>query len=112
MMRVQLQRLPELVGARSAAAAGYGQLLGDLVHVALPAVLPDRTTPGSPTSSPWIQLSTGTPWLWRSSARGVGCTFGTFASHLQPIYGSAQECSRFGRPVRPAPCHPDAREPG
>ena len=85
-------RLPELVGARSAAAAGYGQLLGDLVQVALPAVLPDRT-------HPWQSyVLTLDPALDRDAvalalkAQGVGCTFGTFASHLQPIYGSAQEC--------------------
>jgi len=34
-------------------------------------------------------------------ARGVGCNFGTYAAHLQPIYQAKQSCpvsrSLFGR---------------
>jgi dTDP-4-amino-4,6-dideoxygalactose transaminase len=92
VMRVQLERLPELVRARSEAAAGYGDRLGDLDQVGLPSVLPDRT-------HPWQSyVLTLDPALDRDAvamalrARGVGSTFGTFASHLQPIYSSAQDC--------------------
>jgi dTDP-4-amino-4,6-dideoxygalactose transaminase len=90
MMRVQLERLPELLGARKAAADAYVQLLGDVEQVTLPSVLTDRT-------HPWQSfVLTLDPALDRDAVagalreRGVGCTFGTFASHLLPTYGSTE----------------------
>jgi dTDP-4-amino-4,6-dideoxygalactose transaminase len=92
ILRVQLQRLPELLAARSAAATGYAELLSGFAQVELPTVLPDRT-------HPWQSfVLTLDPSLDRDAValglreRGVGCTFGTFASHLQHVYGSAQMC--------------------
>ena len=92
MMRVQLDRLPELLGARSAAAAAYADLLGDLEQVTLPTALPDRT-------HPWqAYVLTLERWFDRDAVaialreRGVGCTFGTFASHLLPVYSSREDC--------------------
>ena len=91
-MRVQLDRLPELLGARSAAAAAYADLLGDLEQVTLPTALPDRT-------HPWqAYVLTLERWFDRDAVaialreRGVGCTFGTFASHLLPVYSSREDC--------------------
>jgi perosamine synthetase len=92
VMRVQLNRLPELLSARSAAAAAYAELLGDLEEVTLPTVLPDRT-------HPWQSyVLTLDRWFDRDAVasalreRGVGCTFGTFASHLLPVYSSTEDC--------------------
>jgi dTDP-4-amino-4,6-dideoxygalactose transaminase len=28
----------------------------------------------------------------RLRERGIGCTFGTYASHLQPVYGTTAPC--------------------
>jgi len=87
IMRVQVRRLPELLAARTRAANGYQELLGDLEHIQLPVALDDRT-------HPWQSyVITVSPELDRGSvamalrAAGVGCNFGTYASHLQPLYG-------------------------
>lgn len=87
IMRVQLRRLPELLVARDRIAASYRELLGDLEELELPTALPDRT-------HPWQSyVITIGPEFDRGSvamalrASGVGCNFGTYASHLQPLYG-------------------------
>jgi dTDP-4-amino-4,6-dideoxygalactose transaminase len=92
MMRVQLERLPELLGARSAAAAGYAELLSGLEQVQLPTALPDRTHPWQSFVLTLDRALDRDAVAAGLRQRGVGCTFGTFASHLQPIYGSAQVC--------------------
>jgi perosamine synthetase len=92
VMRVQLQRLPDLMSARSRAAAGYQELLEDLELVKLPITLPDRT---HAWQSFVIELQ---PPVDRAAValalreRGVGCNFGTYASHLQPVYGATTTC--------------------
>ncbi|MFH8250741.1 DegT/DnrJ/EryC1/StrS family aminotransferase [Microbacterium sp. B2969] len=87
IMRVQLKRLPDLLAARDRIAASYAAHLGDLEEVQLPTALADRT-------HPWQSyVVTVAPELDRGSvamalrAAGVGCNFGTYASHLQPLYG-------------------------
>ncbi|WP_101523019.1 DegT/DnrJ/EryC1/StrS family aminotransferase [Nocardioides houyundeii] len=92
IMRVQLRRLPDLLAARSRAAGWYADQLGDLQQVALPVALPDRT---HTWQSYVIAID---PALDRGAValalreRGVGCNFGTYASHVQPVYGSREEC--------------------
>lgn len=88
IMRVQVQRLPELLAARGRAADGYLAQLGDLEQIQLPVALDDRT-------HPWQSyVITVAPELDRGAvamalrAAGVGCNFGTYASHLQPLYGA------------------------
>ncbi|GCE77699.1 DegT/DnrJ/EryC1/StrS family aminotransferase [Cellulomonas biazotea] len=90
IMRVQVRRLPELLANRRRAAAGYAELLGDLDLVTLPAALDDR-------EHPWQSyVLTLDPSLDRGvvalelRARGVQCNFGTYASHVQPVYGGRQ----------------------
>lgn len=92
IMRVQLTRLPELIAARQRAADGYAEQMGDLEQVELPVTLDDRT-------HAWQSYIIGIdPALDRGAValalreRGVGCNFGTYASHLQPVYGSTHEC--------------------
>lgn len=87
IMRVQVRRLPELLASRQRAAAGYRAQLGDLEQIRLPVALDDRT-------HPWQSyVITVAPELDRGAvamalrAAGVGCNFGTYASHLQPLYG-------------------------
>ena len=89
VMRVQVRRLPQLLAARQRVADGYRELLGDVEEIALPTALADRT-------HPWQSyVITTAPELDRGSvamalrSRGVGCNFGTYASHQQPLYGSS-----------------------
>ncbi len=100
IMRAQLRRLPDLVAARDAAAQRYAAQLGELEQLALPTALPDRT-------HPWQSyVLTLHPGLDRGAVamalreRGVGCNFGTYASHVQPVY------ARSG-PVAPCPVSAD-----
>ena len=92
IMRVQLERLPELLAARRAAADGYAERLDGLDGITLPVALADRT-------HPWQSyLVTTDDSVDRDAVvvalreRGVGSNFGTYASHVQPVYGSTQHC--------------------
>ncbi|NYE35103.1 dTDP-4-amino-4,6-dideoxygalactose transaminase [Nocardioides cavernae] len=92
MMRVQLTRLPHLVAARTAAADGYAERLADVDGIDLPVVLEDRT-------HPWQSyLVTTHDSVDRDAVvvalreRGVGSNFGTYASHVQPVYGTRDDC--------------------
>ena len=87
IMRVQVRRLPHLLAARRRVAAGYRELLGDLEELMLPVELSDRT---HPWQSYVVTVASG---INRGAValalreRGVGCNFGTYASHVQPLYG-------------------------
>ncbi len=92
IMNVQLDRLPDLLAARRAVAARYGELLKDLDTVTLPAELEDR-------EHPWqAYILTLDPAVSRDAValrlrqRGVQCNFGTYASHVQPLYGETAPC--------------------
>jgi dTDP-4-amino-4,6-dideoxygalactose transaminase len=92
VLRVQLDRLPEFLASRSATAYAYAELLADLDEVALPAVLPDRT---HPWQSYVLTLASGVDRDAVAAAlrdRGIGCTFGAYASHLQSVYASGSSC--------------------
>ncbi|WP_346621875.1 DegT/DnrJ/EryC1/StrS aminotransferase family protein [Blastococcus montanus] len=92
IMLAQLQRLPELVQARQAVAAAYGELLADLDLVTLPVTAPDRT------HSWQSYVLTLDPSVGRGAvarelrSQGVQCNFGTYASHLQPVYEAGAAC--------------------
>ncbi|MGV8978020.1 MAG: DegT/DnrJ/EryC1/StrS family aminotransferase [Cellulomonas sp.] len=92
IMRVQLRRLPDLLAARRHVAARYAELLSDLELLTLPAALDDR-------EHPWQSyVLTLDASLDRGAvavdlrARGIQCNFGTYASHLQPVYGQTRSC--------------------
>lgn len=92
IMRVQVDRLPQLLKARATAAGWYQELLGGVEELILPVELEDRT-------HPWQSyVITLAPELDRGAValalreRGVGCNFGTYASHVQPLYGQTEPC--------------------
>lgn len=92
IMLAQLDRLPTLVAARQAVAAGYLELLGDFDLVCLPVTAPDRTHSWQTyalTLDPRLDRGVVAAEL---RARGVQCNFGTYASHVQPVYGTSAEC--------------------
>jgi perosamine synthetase len=100
IMRVQLQRLPDLVAARAGAAARYAERLVDVDGIELPVALDDRT-------HPWQSyLVTAVDGVDRDAVvmglreRGVGSNFGTYASHLQPVYESTAQCPTSARLFR------------
>jgi dTDP-4-amino-4,6-dideoxygalactose transaminase len=92
IMRVQLARLPDLLAARDKVAARYRELLGDIEELSLPVVLPGRT-------HSWQTYAvTVAPHIDRDAVAGalrasnIQCNFGTYASHLQPVYGRHERC--------------------
>jgi perosamine synthetase len=92
IMLAQLERLPDLVKARQAVAEAYGELLADLDLVALPVTAPDRTHSWQSyvlTLGPSIDRGAVAS---RLRSQGVQCNFGTYASHLQPVYGATTAC--------------------
>jgi perosamine synthetase len=87
IMLAQLDRLTTLVANRRAVAAAYDELMGDLEQVELPVEAPDRVHPyQSYVISLHPSMDRGAVAL-ELRARGIGCNFGTYASHVQPLYG-------------------------
>ncbi|MER7165133.1 DegT/DnrJ/EryC1/StrS family aminotransferase [Micromonospora sp. NPDC000207] len=92
IMLAQLDRLPQLLAAKRRTAARYGELLADHELITTPFQAPDR-------EHPWQSyVVTLDPAVDRGAValalreRGVQCTFGTYASHLQPLYGPTDPC--------------------
>jgi dTDP-4-amino-4,6-dideoxygalactose transaminase len=87
IMLAQLVRLPTLVERRRRVAARYQELLGHVEQIELPAEAPDRVHPWqSYVIGVRRGLDRGLVGMELRS-RGIGCNIGTYASHLQPIYG-------------------------
>jgi len=92
IMLAQLDRLPDLVKARQGVAEAYQQLLGDFDLVSLPVTGKDRTHSWQSyalTLDPSVDRGIVASEL---RSRGVQCNFGTYASHLQPVYGATNPC--------------------
>ena len=92
ILLVQLDRLPDLLARRRTIATRYDELLGDFELATCPVALPDR-------AHCWqayvLSLDARVPRGPVAAAlreRGVQCNFGTYASHVQPIYGNRQSC--------------------
>ena len=50
-------------------------------------------------------------WRWRCGNVACSATFGTYASHVQPLYGHTGALPGVGGPVRPSPGDSHARRP-
>lgn len=86
IMLAQLDRLPTLVSRRNVLAAAYEERLADLEGVAAPVALDDRV---HPWQSYVITLDADIDRglvVRHLRENGVQCNFGTYASHLQPVY--------------------------
>jgi dTDP-4-amino-4,6-dideoxygalactose transaminase len=92
ILQVQLGRVGELLDRRRAVAARYAELLADEELITLPHVPEDRT---HAWQSYLVKLD---PSVDRARvaadlrAQGIGCGHGTWASHLQPVYETKQQC--------------------
>jgi perosamine synthetase len=87
VMLAQLDRLPTLLENRRRVAGWYAELLADLEQVAAPVALDDRE---HPWQSYVVTLDAGVDRgavAAHLRQNGVQCNFGTYASHLQPVYG-------------------------
>jgi dTDP-4-amino-4,6-dideoxygalactose transaminase len=92
VVSAQLDRLPDLVAARRRAAAGYAELLSGLEEVETPVELSDRRTVWQSyvlTLSDRVNRGHVATELRRL---GVQCNIGTYASHVQPVYGPRPPC--------------------
>lgn len=90
IMNVQLDRLPDLLSARRSVAKRYHEAFENLPGLDVPVELPDREHPWQAyilTVAPEIDRDA---LALRIREQGVQCNFGTYASHLQPIYGKKQ----------------------
>ena len=92
IMRVQLTRLPNLLAARRHAADRYAELLGGFDLVTVPETAPDR-------DHVWQSYALALdPSVDRGGVardlreRGIQSNFGTYASHVQPLYGPQPPC--------------------
>ncbi|MCS7482196.1 DegT/DnrJ/EryC1/StrS family aminotransferase [Umezawaea endophytica] len=92
IMLAQLDRLPTLLANRARAAKGYQELLDGVDGLTLPVELPDRVHPWQSyvvTLDPSVDRG---EVAIRLRERGVQCNFGTYASHVQPVYGQTTPC--------------------
>lgn len=96
IMRVQLRRLPDLLARRRAIAAAYHGLLGDLGTLRLPVEPPDREHAWQSYVVVLADHVDRGAVATRLRAEGIGCTFGTYACHRQPVYASEQVCPVSG----------------
>jgi perosamine synthetase len=88
----QLNKLPTLLAARRRVAEGYAELLAGVDEVVLPVEVSDRKTVWQSyvlTLAPRVDRGRMAADL---RARGIQCNIGTYASHLQPVYGRRDEC--------------------
>jgi perosamine synthetase len=92
VVSAQLKKLPTLLRARRRVAAGYAELLGDADGLQVPVELPDRDTVWQ---SYVLTLDAGVDRGRVAAdlrARGIQCNIGTYASHVQPVYGAQTAC--------------------
>ncbi|MEQ1735399.1 MAG: DegT/DnrJ/EryC1/StrS family aminotransferase [Rhodoglobus sp.] len=90
IMLAQLDRLEGLVSRRQEVAAHYAQGLAELERVTAPVALADREHPWQSyvvTLDRDVDRGAVAAYL---RERGVQCNFGTYASHVQPVYGGGQ----------------------
>lgn len=89
---VQLGRLADLVRARRRVAALYGELLGDADLLELPTELADRVHPYQTYAVTLDATVDRNRVAMALRAQGIGCNIGTFACHVQPVYGTTDVC--------------------
>ncbi|WP_139416736.1 DegT/DnrJ/EryC1/StrS family aminotransferase [Agromyces laixinhei] len=87
VMLAQLDRLGTLLTNRRRIAAAYEEMLSSVDRVSAPVALADRE---HPWQSYVVTLDSDVDRgrvAAHLKANGVQCNFGTYASHLQPVYG-------------------------
>jgi perosamine synthetase len=88
----QLNKLPTLLAARRRVAGGYAELLAGVDEVVLPVEVSDRKTVWQSYVLTLASRVDRGRMAADLRARGIQCNIGTYASHLQPVYGGRGEC--------------------
>ncbi|MFE6894347.1 DegT/DnrJ/EryC1/StrS family aminotransferase [Streptomyces sp. NPDC057694] len=92
ILRVQLDRIGELLERRGAVAAQYAEHFADEELLTVPHVPADRT---HAWQSYVVTLDAGVDRAGVATdlrAQGIGCGHGTWASHVQPVFAAQQTC--------------------
>ncbi|MGH3622622.1 MAG: DegT/DnrJ/EryC1/StrS family aminotransferase, partial [Sciscionella sp.] len=92
IMLAQLERLDELLVVRRMIADRYSELLAGVDGVEVPVALDDREHPWQAYAVNLAPEISRDEVALRLRARGIGANFGTYASHLQPVYAAEREC--------------------
>ncbi|WP_106849004.1 DegT/DnrJ/EryC1/StrS aminotransferase family protein [Blastococcus sp. Marseille-P5729] len=92
IMLVQLERMPTLIANRTRVAERYSDELADNDLVTLPVTRQGNVHVWQAytlTLDPTVHRGELARML---REQGIQCNIGTYASHLQPLYGFAQQC--------------------
>ncbi|MEV4410537.1 DegT/DnrJ/EryC1/StrS family aminotransferase [Catellatospora sp. NPDC049609] len=92
IMLAQLDRLPDLLAVKRRVAARYGELFKEHELITAPFEAPDREHPWQAYVVTLDRAVNRGEVAMALRERGVQCTFGTYASHLQPLYGETSPC--------------------
>jgi perosamine synthetase len=92
IMLAQLDRLPHLLAAKRRIATRYGELLKDVEIVTTPYEAPDREHPWQSYVVTLDRAVNRGDVALALRERGVQCSLGTYASHVQPLYGDTAPC--------------------
>jgi dTDP-4-amino-4,6-dideoxygalactose transaminase len=92
ILQVQVDRIDELLGRRRAVAAHYAELLADEELLTLPTVPEDRTHAWQSYLVTLDQSVDRAAVAAELRGQGIGCGHGTWATHLQPVFKTKQEC--------------------
>lgn len=92
VVSVQMDRLPDLLARRRHVAAGYGEFLHGLDQVVLPVEPGDRQTAWQSYVLTLARDVDRGAVAAELRGQGIQCNIGTYASHLQPVYGSRAHC--------------------
>lgn len=97
---VQLQRLDELVARRREAARWYDELLAPLGGITTPARPADREHVLQTFAVTVDDRLDRDRLVLNLRSHGVQCNIGTYASHVQPVYGDVAVCPVSARLFR------------
>ncbi|GAB4046356.1 DegT/DnrJ/EryC1/StrS family aminotransferase [Catellatospora paridis] len=89
---VQLSRLDEFTKARRSVAARYAELLADVPGVHAPVVPEDREPTWQTYAITVDDHIDRDALIMGLRAQGIGSNIGTYAMHLQPVYGTTNPC--------------------
>jgi len=92
IMEAQLAKIDALLAHRRHIAARYEELFSTCELVRTPRVGPNREHAYQTYTLTLDHSVNRDEVAMQLRARGIGCNIGTFASHVQPIYGKTQSC--------------------
>lgn len=97
ILGVQLERMPELIRARRRIADLYATELASEDAITRPVALPDRDHVWQTYAVTLDDRLDRGRVAAALRAEGIQATIGTFASHLQPVYGDTDPCPTSAR---------------